>query len=86
MLDLVGITIEKDCERQAIKIDLSKVELKIKGVEDLGYKICPRSWIESEQVPYVVKGLYIIRENLDSKNNKNVKCQCEFNDNKLKIK
>lgn len=62
-LSFLDVQIEKDCVKQAIKINLMDINLKVK--EDTGYKICPRSWLVDENVPYKVEGLYIIRENLD---------------------
>ena len=73
-LDIVQVTVEKDCEKQAIKINLQDIGLKIK---DLSYNICPRSWLEDTNAIYKIDSLYVIRENLDEPSEKAVIAQVQ---------
>lgn len=73
-LDIVQVKVEKDCDKQAIKINLKDIGLKIK---DLDYKICPRTWLTDPNAIYQIDSLYIIRENLEEPEEKAVVAQVQ---------
>ena len=70
-LEINGIKVEKDCVRKALAINLRDVEIKITDLE-LGYNICPRSWLDDGRVYYKIKELYVLRKNKDDESENTV--------------